>query len=172
MSHDYIYWWFGLYFYAQPIYWHVYVNARLVHIQLVWKYTYDIEIDTPRRGIEPRSSAWQAEILSTILTRIAARHMSTSRWRYRKSQRITKAIKIHHLPTMHVYTTFWANPSSWCCNVVKSSPSGGAKEKVRGSPKSLLCIVQGPWRSVVNFIAIHSMVVEIIHSEPQMSTSW
>ena len=26
---------------------------------------------TPRRGIEPRSSAWQAEILSTILTRKA-----------------------------------------------------------------------------------------------------
>ncbi len=28
-----------------------------------------LQCSTPRRGIEPRSSAWQAEILSTILTR-------------------------------------------------------------------------------------------------------
>ncbi len=30
------------------------------------------KLNSPRRGIEPRSSAWQAEILSTILTRNCA----------------------------------------------------------------------------------------------------
>ena len=45
-----------------PIHWTMSIETRL-----------EKKKTTPRRGIEPRSSAWQAEILTTILPRIADR---------------------------------------------------------------------------------------------------
>lgn len=53
-----------------------------------------------------------------------------------ESQTITKVIRIHSFGTSNIskYRKFRGKPSNSCQNV---SPRGGARGKVRGSPKSI-----------------------------------
>ncbi len=58
----------------------------------------------------------------------------TSWWYWRKSQGITKVIKVHLLGTMNAWTTFWANPF-WCWDISldewKLWFAGGIRREVR-----------------------------------------
>ncbi len=114
-------------------------------------------------------TCWHANLMAIRSIAVETFHskpqMSTSRWRWRKNHRITKVIIIHHLAPMHVCTNFCVNPSSTCWGISQDKrklwSDGGARGKVRRSPKSLGFILSGPWIVLPIFLEIHPIVVEI-----------
>lgn len=90
--------------------------------------------------------------------------MSSSRWRYRKSQGVIRVIRVHHLGTIIVMN---AIPSSRCWDISEDKwrywTTGGAIEKVRGSPQWYAFHFWGPLMSVQKFVVTHPIVFEINH---------
>ena len=79
----------------------------------------------------------------------------------------TWKVTTHPEGDKNVWPEFHSNPSNSCRDISdknhKCEPHGGARRKVRGSPKSLGYIIQEPWTSATDVKAIHSIFVKIFH---------